>query len=329
MTPAIEYNSLTVTGSVSTTIVATNVVVTLEVISHHDLATASKVVVGVPSGVWSAVDAIVTKGCSVTLGGVSIGSCGWAMDGIWVQQVNATLTSAVTANSTIHLVLALTNAWSAITLTSKTLSFFVANPQDTYVSQGSLDVTTLYTAASLQAVSLGTITLSQTTATANELNTLTVNFTLVVPLPTNALLHLTIPKDMYSFPALDSSTSNYQLSSHSTNTTDYSLTLVPICTETSPLCAPAQHAYSLTLAIKNNPYTPISTPSIAASFTLDSVAIATSTQATLPAYNPQTLTGNTLTRSTLTAHSATTLTLTLSSISLTAFTLIIAPDSHG
>lgn len=49
VTPAIEYNSLTVTGSVSTATVATNVVVTLEVISHHDVVSGSKVVIDVPA----------------------------------------------------------------------------------------------------------------------------------------------------------------------------------------------------------------------------------------------------------------------------------------
>ena len=134
---------------------------------------------------------------------------------------------------------------------------------------------------------------------------------------------------MYSLPVIDNSTSSYPLTAHSTNTTDYHLTLSPTCTAASPLCNTAQHQYSLTLNVKNAPYKPISTHSLNAKITLNSVEVATQTQAVLPTFNPQTLTGNTLTRSSLAAHTSTTLTLTLNTVSLTAFTLLISPDSQG
>ena len=104
---------------------------------------------------------------------------------------------------------------------------------------------------------------------------------------------------------------------------------MPTCVLVPPLCNPAQNQYSLTLNLKNNPYVSTSTHQLTLEFTLDGVSITSKSTNLLPAYTPQTLTGVTASRSVVEANQATTLTLSLTSVTLTAFTLIIDPDSHS
>ena len=213
VTPTIEYNELTVSGTVSTTTVATNTDITIDITSHHELASGATIVVQVPIGIWSAAPEIVNKSCSYLQQANTYSTCVWNIDGAWVREVNVSLTHDVPINTTIRVMLTVTNAWSAVSLTSHTLSFLVANSLGTYVSQGRLTLQTLYGSSSFQAIPIGNIQTTQSTPEADQPNTLTLTFNLSVPIALTSLLHLTIPKEMYSFPSLTSGISNYQLSS--------------------------------------------------------------------------------------------------------------------
>lgn len=139
--------------------VGSTVTVTLDVISHHPINSGSKIIVSMPGEIWSAVDGVVAKQCSLVQGGSTFSGCSWAMTGEWVRELNVTLSQNVAENATLTISFTATNAWSARSLINRDIAFYVANSADTYVSEGTLNLQVLYQAQNLETAPLNSISI--------------------------------------------------------------------------------------------------------------------------------------------------------------------------
>jgi type VI protein secretion system component VasA len=201
VSPAIELNQLSLAGSVSQLTVVSQNTVSLSVTSLSTIDATSKIVMQVPTGVFLSISGLNSQKCLYSIGGVNFTACSFAVNSQgWVQQVNLTNlgSSPVASNTPIKVELTLTNSWSVEPFSLKLIDVFVCSQEDSYLSKGSISVTTLTQAQNFAATALTNVTSSQTSKVADTQNSLTVSYVLPVSASPNTLVTLSIPKSTYT-----------------------------------------------------------------------------------------------------------------------------------
>ena len=111
--PSIKLNELTVTGSTTSTKVASNTNLTLALKSHSSVSTTSKIFINFPTSIYSRISILTSSPCSYSISGQTFTACSIQTDSNgWVTQMNLTDLGQATipANSTITLTIQLTNS---------------------------------------------------------------------------------------------------------------------------------------------------------------------------------------------------------------------------
>lgn len=328
ITPTIQYNQLTVAGNISSTVVASNGQLLINITSPSPIDVGSKIVINLPNNTFSRVTALVTQDCAYTINGANFTGCQYGLSGIWLTQTNISFlgSSQLPANTNILLTIPVTNAWSVTAFAAQAVNLFVSNPGDNYVAQGSISLANIYGGIpSLVASAINTPVLAQTSNLANAANSVTINFTLPVPLPTGSSILLSLPKSAYVLSSTNL-TAITNLQSQSSNSTSYGLTLSVTCLQSSPLCNFANNQYSLTIALQNNPYVAIATNQLSFQVNLGSNLISSQTTLTIPAFVAQTLSAASISRSNLNAFAATNATITINNPNAVSnFMVIVSP----
>ena len=140
-----------------------NSLVDLEVRSFAGIGTGSKIVVEVPTGIYSKIGQINSQNCSCQVGTTQFTGCQYNIDSQgWVTQVNISNlgTTDLPKNTTISLKLPLTNSWSSIPFNSQALTLKICSPDNNYLSQGTLLVSTLNNASNFQPVAITSLNVS-------------------------------------------------------------------------------------------------------------------------------------------------------------------------
>jgi hypothetical protein len=328
ITPTIQYNQLTVSGNISSTVVAANNQLFLNLTSPSPIDVGSKIVINFPSNTFLRVPALVSQDCTYIIGGVSFSGCQYGMSGYWLAQTNLTFlgSTQLPANTSILLTLFTTNAWASTPFNALGLSFFVSNPSDNYVAQGFLSIVNIYGGIpNLLASSANNPVLTQTSNLANATNVVTIKFTLPVPLTTGCSILLNLPKSAYYLsPTNLAAISNIQ--SQNETSTYYSLSLAVSCSQSSPLCNLANSQYTLSINIQNNPYVKIQNNQVTFQIVLGSNMISAQSNLNIPSFVAQIVPTAAISRSNLNAYAATNVTISITNpMNVSAFTVIISP----
>lgn len=328
ITPTIQYNQLTVAGNISSTVVASNGQLFINITSPSPIDVGSKIVINLPNNTFSRVTALVTQDCTYTINGANFTGCQYGLSGIWLTQTNISFlgSAQLPANTNILLTLYVTNAWSVTPFAAQSISLFVSNPGDNYVAQGSISLANIYGGIpSLVASAINTPVLAQTSNLANAANSITINFTLPVPVTTGSSILLSLPKNAYVLSSTNLAAIT-NLQSQNSNSTSYALTLSVSCLQSSPLCNFANYQYTLTIALQNNPYVAIATNQLSFQVNLGSNVISSQTTLTIPAFVAQTLSAASISRSNLNAYAATNATITINNPNTVSnFMVIVSP----
>ena len=328
VTPTIQFNQLAIAGNISSTVVASNGQLFLNITLPSPIAVGSKIVINLPNNTFSRVASLVTQDCAYTINGASFTGCQYGLSGIWVTQTNISFlgSAQLPANTNILLTLYVTNAWSVTPFAAQAISLFVSNPSDNYVAQGSISLANIYGGIpSLLTSAINTPVLAQTSNLANAANSITINFTLPIPLPTGSTITLSLPKNAYVLSSTNLAAIT-NLQSQSSNSTSYALSLSVSCLQSSPLCNLANNQYSLTVALQNNPYVAISTNQLFFQVSLGSNLISSQATLTIPAFVAQTLSAASISRSNLNAFATTNATITINNPNAVSnFMLIVSP----
>lgn len=300
----------------------------LNITSPSPIDVGSKIVINLPNNTFSRVGALVTQDCAYTVNGAGFAGCQYGLSGVWLTQTNISFlgSSQLPANTNILLTLYVTNAWSVAPFAAQAISLFVSNPGDNYVAQGSISLANIYGGIpSLLASAINTPILTQTSNLANAVNSITVTFTLPVPLPTGCTILLSLPKSAYSLSS-NNLAAITNLQSQNSNSTYYALSLSVSCLQSTPLCDLANNQYSLTIALQNNPYVAISSNQLFFQVNLGSNIISSQATLSIPAFVAQTLSAASISRSNLNSFSATNATITISNPNAVSnFMLIVSP----
>lgn len=329
ITPTIQFNQLAIAGNITSTIVATNNQLFLNITSPSPIDIGSKIVINFPSNTFSRVTALVTQDCNYTINGVAFNGCQYGMKGYWLSQANLTLfgSNQLPANSNILISLYTTNAWVVSSFAAIGLDIFISNPTDNFVSQGFISLANIYGGIpNLVSSSISNATLAQTSSQANANNTITLSFSLPVALVWGATILINLPRNSYILSSTNLAAIT-NLVSNSSNSTYYTLSVSTTCSQASPVCNFANYFYSLTFGIQNNPYMTIQTNQLSLQMMSGSSVISQQLNLNIPSLIPQTFpTASAISRSNINAFALTNLTVFVSNpSSISSFTLVISP----
>jgi hypothetical protein len=262
---------------------------------------------------------------------VSYTGCQYGQQGSWLSQVNITALGAsqLPANTVVSLTVYATNAWSATSFGAQGLTVLISNPSDSIVAQGSISLATVYGGIPSLTVSLVTnASYNQTSTQANANNSVSVSFSLGIPLAAGSMLSLYLPKSTYSLSSANAALIS-NLQTQTENSTYYSIVVGISCTQTSPLCSLANAQYSITVPVQNNPYSQIQNSPIAFQVQLASSFVTSQPSLSVPSLTPQTFTSlasASISRSNLNAFTNTNVTIVIPNpTTVTSFTLLISP----
>jgi hypothetical protein len=162
ITPAIQLNSLAVTGSSTSTSVAFNTVLTLSISSGSPVSPTSKLVIDFPSESYTRIPALVTSDCSYTIGANSYSGCQFLSSSGWLTEMNISNlgVSTVLANTSITVRIPVTNGWTSKSFGSGQIMVYVCSADNSYLSMGTLPLTTLNGVSNFVAAAVGGLMLN-------------------------------------------------------------------------------------------------------------------------------------------------------------------------
>lgn len=176
----------------------------ISITSAVSVASTSKIVINFPESVYLKVDSLTPPDCSYTIGSgnSTYTACQFniSSDG-WLNQLNLTNlgTTTVPANTKFLFTMTLTNAWTTVPLSSKSIMVYVCSPEDSFLSQGSISLATLNKGgSSFLPTVVSSLDGTQTSTFANTNNNITFSYKMTVPIPQGTLVRMSVPKSLYS-----------------------------------------------------------------------------------------------------------------------------------
>jgi len=299
ITPNIQYNSLSVTGTTTSLTVASNTQLKFTLITPNPIDVGSKIVINLPDKTYTKLNVLTTQDCSFIVLGNNYTGCRYGMNGNWVIQVNLTNfgTVIIPAGSNIPISIFLTNAWTSTLFGSNTIVFYVDSPADNFVSQGTISLTNLYAgASSLTPITVDNIAITQTSTIAASSNSITLKFILPIPVVIDTTLLVSIPKSGYTV-TNSSNPTNWVKSSSSENSSHINdIVVLPCGQVSSTLCNTANYQYTFVINVINNPYVQMTQNPFSIQLLSGSDIISFKTNCNIPLYAPQILVTPTITR---------------------------------